>query len=113
MQKSTRKILNAAVLGMLVASLLVVGTVRTPVVEASSHREAPLISQDPLADNTDVYAFISPDRPNTVTILANFIPDENPAGGPNFFKFDDSVLYQIRFDNNGDGKLDLAIQFRF
>lgn len=83
------------------------------VAEASSHREAPLISQDPLADNTDVYAFISPDRPNSVTILANYIPDQNPAGGPNFFKFDDSVLYQIRFDNNGDGRLDLAIQFRF
>lgn len=92
---------------------LAAGPSRLPVAEASSHREAPLISQDPLADNTDVYAFISPDRPNTVTILANFIPDQNPAGGPNFFKFDDSVLYQIRFDNNGDGRLDLAIQYRF
>jgi hypothetical protein len=83
------------------------------VTKASSHREAPLISLDPTADNTDVYAFVSPDRPNSVTVLANFIPDQNPAGGPNFFKFDDSVLYQIRFDNNGDGRLDLAIQYRF
>jgi hypothetical protein len=113
MRTSTRRTLTATALGLLVASLLLVGTVKPPVVEASSHREAPLISQDPLADNTDVYAFISPDRPNTVTVLANFIPDQNPAGGPNFFRFDDSVLYQIRFDNNGDGKLDLAIQFRF
>jgi hypothetical protein len=84
-----------------------------PTAEASSHREAPLISADPLADGTDVYAFISPDRPNSVTVLANYIPLEEPASGPNFFKFDDNVLYQIRFDNNGDARLDLAIEFRF
>ncbi len=94
-------------------SLLMGGLHITQVTQASSHREAPLIALDPSADNTDVYAFISPDRPNTVTVLSNFIPDQNPAGGPNFFKFDDSVLYQIRFDNNGDGRLDLAIQYRF
>lgn len=103
---------TVAALG-LVAAMLAVTPFRLPVAEASSHREAPLISQDPLADNTDVYAFVSPDRANSVTVLANFIPDQNPAGGPNFFKFDDSVLYQIRFDNNGDGRLDLAIQYRF
>lgn len=113
MRKSLRTIFTVAILGILAISLLVGGPSRVPVAEASSHREAPLISADPLADNTDVYAFVSPDSPSTVTILANFIPDENPAGGPNFFKFDDNVLYQIRFDNNGDGKLDLAIQFRF
>jgi len=60
---------------------------------ASSHREAPLISQDPTADNTDVYAFVSPDRPDTVTMIANYIPLEQPAGGPNFPAFDDNVLY--------------------
>ena len=60
---------------------------------ASSHREAPLISQDPMADNTDLYAFVSPDRPDTVTIIANYIPLESPAGGPNFPSFDDTVLY--------------------
>ena len=54
---------------------------------ASSHREAPLIAEDPVADNTDVYAFVSPDRPDTVTILANYIPLEEPAGGPNFNGF--------------------------
>ncbi len=85
----------------------------TETVSASSHREAPLIALDPTADSTDVYAFVSPDRPNTVTLIANFIPFEEPAGGPNFHKFDDNVLYQIRLDNNGDGKLDLALQFRF
>lgn len=116
MLKRIRILLTLALFGLLSLSLLsssFINLPKTPVAQASSHREAPLISQDPLADNTDVYAFISPDVPNTVTVLANFIPDQNPAGGPNFFKFDDSVLYQIRFDNNGDGRLDLAIQFRF
>src|SRR5262249_48828905 len=63
--------------------------------QASSHREAPLISQDPLADNTDVYAFVSPASPDHVTLIANYIPFESPTGGPNFFKFDDNVLYEI------------------
>jgi len=81
--------------------------------KASSHREAPLISQDPMADNTDVYAFRSPDRPDTVTIVANYIPLEAPAGGPNFPAFDDTVLYEINIDNDGDAKEDLTYQFRF
>lgn len=81
--------------------------------KASSHREAPLISQDPMADNTDLYAFLSPDRPDTVTIIANYIPLESPAGGPNFPAFDDTVLYEINIDNDGDAKEDLAYQFRF
>nr|MBA3242705.1 DUF4331 family protein [Acidobacteriota bacterium] len=105
MRRPLRKLTRVAALGLLAATFAA-GPFRLPVAEASSHREAPLISADPLADGTDTYAFISPDRPNSVTVLANFIPDENPAGGPNFFKFDDSVLYQIRFDNNGDGLLD-------
>ena len=58
----------------------------------SSHREAPEISKDPVADNTDIYAFVSPDRPDTVTLIANYIPLEDPAGGPNFFEFGDDVL---------------------
>jgi hypothetical protein len=70
---------------------------------ASSHREAPLISEDPTADNTDLDAFVSPDRPDTVTIIANYIPLEEPAGGPNFNKFGDDVLYAINVDNDGDG----------
>jgi hypothetical protein len=79
----------------------------------SSHREAPEIAKDPVADNTDVYAFVSPDKPDTVTILANYIPLEGPAGGPNFFSFGDDVLYEIHIDNNGDGLPDLTYQFRF
>jgi hypothetical protein len=113
MRKKTQLLLTMAIAIVTTMSLLISGLPGTQVTQASSHREAPLISLDPSADNTDVYAFVSPDRPNTVTVLTNFIPDENPAGGPNFFKFDDSVLYQIRFDNNGDGRLDLAIQYRF
>jgi len=79
----------------------------------SSHREAPEISKDPVADNTDVYAFVSPDNPNTVTLLANYIPLEGPAGGPNFYEFGDDVLYQIHIDNDGDGVADITYQFRF
>ncbi len=80
---------------------------------ASSHREAPNISADPKADGTDVYAFISADEPNTVTLIANYLPFEEPAGGPNFYSFDDNVLYEIKIDNDGDAEEDLAFQFRF
>jgi hypothetical protein len=79
----------------------------------SSHREAPEISKDPVADSTDVYAFVSPDRPDTVTLIANYIPLQGPAGGPNFYSFGDDVLYEIHIDNNGDGRADLSFQFRF
>src|SRR5476649_1159747 len=80
---------------------------------ASSHREAPLISGDPQADNTDVYAFMSPDTPDNVTLIASFLPFEDPSGGPNFYKFGDNVLYEIKIDNNGDGVEDITYQFRF
>ncbi len=80
---------------------------------ASSHREAPLISQDPLADNTDVYAFVSPERLDRVVLISNFIPLQFPSSGPNFWKFDDNVLYEILIDNTGDAVEDLTFQFRF
>ena len=79
----------------------------------SSHREAPEISKDPVADNTDVYAFVSPDTPSTVTLIANFIPLEWPPGGPNFYEFGDDVLYEINIDNDGDGVADITYQFQF
>jgi Domain of unknown function (DUF4331) len=79
----------------------------------SSHREAPEISRDPVADSTDTYAFVSPDKPNTVTIITNYIPLEDPPGGPNFFEFGDDVLYSIYIDNDGDGKPEIEYQFRF
>ena len=65
----------------------------------SSHREAPEISKDPVADSTDLYAFVSPDNPDTVTIIANYVPLESPDGGPNFYEFGDDVLYAINIDN--------------
>ena len=79
----------------------------------SSHREAPEISQDPVADNTDCYAFVSPDKPDTVTIITNYVPLEDPPGGPNFFEFGDDVRYSIYIDNDGDGKPEIEYQFRF
>lgn len=79
----------------------------------SSHREAPSISKDPVADSTDVYAFVSPDNPDTVTLIANYIPLQAPEGGPNFYEFGDDVLYAINVDNTGDGKPDVSYQFRF
>jgi hypothetical protein len=79
----------------------------------SSHREAPETSKDPVADSTDVYAFVSPDSPKTVTLIANYIPLQGPAGGPNFYEFGDDVLYEIHIDNSGDGQADISYQFRF
>jgi hypothetical protein len=79
----------------------------------SSHREAPAISQDPVADNADTYAFVSPDDPTTVTIITNYVPLEGPPGGPNFFEFGDDVLYSIFIDNDGDTFPDITYQFRF
>ncbi len=104
-----RIITIAALIGLLAMGLaLLPGASR-----ASSHREAPLISLDPTADNTDIYAFVSPDRPNSVTIIANYIPLEEPAGGPNFAAFDDNVRYAINIDNDGDSKDDITYEFRF
>jgi hypothetical protein len=79
----------------------------------SSHREAPEIAKDPVADSTDLYAFVSPEDPDSVTLIANYIPLEGPDGGPNFFEFGDDVLYEIHVDNDGDGGSDITYQFRF
>jgi hypothetical protein len=80
---------------------------------ASSHREAPLIAQDPTADNTDLYAFASPDKPSTATIISNWIPGEDPAAGPNYYTFSPTARYDIYADTNGDGKADITWRFRF
>jgi hypothetical protein len=79
----------------------------------SSHREAPEISKDPVADNADVYAFVSPENNGTVTIISNFVPLQGPAGGPNFYEFGDDVLYSIYVDNDGDAQPDIEFQFQF
>jgi Domain of unknown function (DUF4331) len=96
-----------------VAASALVGAAGPSQAGASSHREAPLIADDPAVDNTDVYAFVSPDATNTVTILANYIPFEDPAGGPNYYRFDPTALYEIHVDNDGDARDDVTYQFRF
>jgi hypothetical protein len=80
---------------------------------ASSHREAPLISEDPSADLTDLYAFRSPDKPNMVTILANVIPGEDPAAGPNYYTFSPNARYNLKIDTNGDVRPDVIYRFAF
>ena len=82
------------------------------VTNASSHREAPLISNDPLCDNTDVYAFRSPDDPNTITIIANYIPFELPEGGPNYYTFGTNIRYEIHIKNKTTTTAD-DILYRF
>ncbi len=103
-----------ALVGTLAVTVgVLVGTMIAPAAGASSHREAPSISKDPSADNTDLYAFVSPDNPSTVTFVANYIPLQDPAGGPNFNAFGDDVLYSINVDNLGDGQDHIQYQFRF
>ena len=79
----------------------------------SSHREAPEISKDPVADSTDVYAFVSPADPDMVVLIANFIPLQKPDGGPNFYEFGDDVLYEIHVSNTNRAESNVSYQFRF
>jgi hypothetical protein len=79
----------------------------------SSHREAPLSSLDPTTDDTDVYAFTAKDAPGSLTVVANWIPFEDPAGGPNFYRFDDRARYYVNVDNTGDGVYDVRYRFTF
>ncbi|HEV8687608.1 MAG TPA: DUF4331 domain-containing protein [Gaiellaceae bacterium] len=92
--------------------------VRGPAPEASvasSHREAPAIADDPTADNTDLYAFRSPDSPDTITIISNVIPGEDPAAGPNWYRFAawPTARYNVYIDRDGDAKPDVTYRFRF
>ncbi len=105
---------------LVLASLLVAVVALTAYVEwgqpsakASSHREAPMILHDPAADGTDLYMFVSPDKPDTVTFIANYVPFQDPNGGPNFYPFGDDVLYRISVDNNGDAKPDIWWDWEF
>ena len=112
MRKLAVLLLAAAALAALVAALTSRGG-SPATAQASSHREAPLISEDPSADNTDTYAFRSADAPDTVTIISNYIPGEDPAAGPNWYTFSPSARYVIYADKNGDGKPDITWRFRF
>ncbi len=103
---ATRALLALGLAAALLLSMLVTA-------DASSHREAPLITEDPVADNTDVYAFQSPEDDGTTTLIANWIPFENPAGGPNFYNFGEDVLYEINVDSDGDAKDDVSFEFEF
>ena len=80
---------------------------------ASSHREAPLIAEDPTADNTDLYAYVAPDAPNSVTLLSNWYGFQEPGGGPNYYSFGDDVLHKIYVDNDGDALPDITYEFKF
>lgn len=80
---------------------------------ASSHREAPAIAQDQYADNTDTYVFISPESSDRVVFVANYVPILLGATGPNYYRFADDVLYEIRIDNNGDARPDISYEFKF
>jgi hypothetical protein len=98
MKKTTRRGLKISVLTAAAAGLVFLGS--KTFLEASSHREAPLIANDPLADNTDLYAFRSPNDTNKVTIIADYIPAELPQGGPNYYSFGENIRYEIHIKNN-------------
>jgi Domain of unknown function (DUF4331) len=100
-------------LGAASAAALVAGSLAVSGVFGSSHREAPNILKDPTADNTDVYAYTAPDAPGSLTVVANWIPLADPAGGPNFFPLDEDARYYVKIDNSGDGREDVAYRWDF
>jgi hypothetical protein len=100
-------------LGAAAAAALAAGSLAVSLAPGSSHREAPKILADPTADNTDVYAFTAPDAPGSLTVVANWIPMEEPAGGPYFGKLDPEARYHVKVDNTGDGRPDVAYRWEF
>ncbi|MGQ0827652.1 MAG: DUF4331 domain-containing protein, partial [Bacteroidota bacterium] len=112
MKRTTKKILT--ITGVLATAVtLGLWDTSTSYVEASSHREAPLIANDPLADNTDLYAFRCPDDPTHVAIIANYIPMELPQGGPNYYSFGENIRYEIHIENDGSTGDDVTYRFTF
>jgi hypothetical protein len=99
-------------LGAATAAALAAGSLAIGLAPGSSHREAPKILADPTADNTDVYAFTAPDAPGAITIVANWIPFEEPAGGPYYGKLDPGARYYVKIDNTGDGVEDVAYRWK-
>jgi hypothetical protein len=104
---------RTSVLGAAAAAALAAGSLAATGVLGSSHREAPKILADPTADNTDVYAFTAPDAPHSLTVVADWIPLEEPAGGPYFGKLDPRARYYVKIDNTGDGRADVAYRWQF
>ncbi len=109
---STGKVLTIA---GVVATAITLGVwdSQNSIVEASSHREAPLIANDPLADNTDLYAFRCPDDSTHVTIIANYVPLQLPQGGPNYASFGENIRYEVHIENDGTTGDDLTYRFTF
>ena len=104
---------RTSVLGAASVAVLTAGALAATGSFSSSHREAPGILKDPTADNTDVYAFTAPDAPDKLTVVANWIPLEEPAGGPYFGKLDPNARYYVKIDNTGDGVEDVAYRWQF
>ena len=104
---------RSTILGAATAAALAAGSLAVGLAPGSSHREAPKILADPTADNTDVYAFTAPDAPGSLTVVANWIPLEEPAGGPYFGKLDPEARYYVKIDNTGDGRPDVAYRWEF
>ena len=100
-------------LGAASAAALVAGSLAVSGVFGSSHREAPKILKDPTADNTDVWAYTASDAPGSLTVVANWIPLADPAGGPNFYPLDEDAKYYVKIDNSGDGREDVAYRWDF
>ena len=98
---------------LLPVAVAAAAAIAVPLAISSSHREAPGISLDPSADNTDVYAWTAPGAEDAITIASNWIPGQVPANGPNFFRFDDRARYYNNIDNNGDGVADIKYRFTF
>src|SRR5687768_13442333 len=96
-----------------IAAGLAAAAVAVPFAAGSSHREAPNTATDPTADETDVYAFTANDAQDSLTVVANWIPFEDPAGGPNFYQFDPRARYYVNVDNTGDGRHDIRYRFEF
>src|ERR671929_1707241 len=104
---------RSTILGAATAAALAAGSLAVTMSPGSSHREAPKILADPTADNTDVYAFTAPDAPGSLTVVADWIPLEEPAGGPYFGKLDPNARYYVKIDNTGDGREDVAYRWQF
>src|SRR5215212_3333884 len=104
---------RSAILGAATVAALSAGTLAVTIGSGSSHREAPSILADPTADNTDLYAFTAPDAPGHLTVVANWIPFEDPSGGPYFGKLDPKARYYVKIDNTGDGREDVAYRWQF
>lgn len=102
-----------AVLAVTAVAVAAIANLAPQSSRASSHREAPLTAADPQVDNTDVYAFVSPDDPGTVTFVSNWIPFEEPAGGPNFYAFAEGVRYDVNVSNDGDAAPEVVYRWRF